>query len=485
MTDAPQETHKRIQNFTGASWGILILAIFSVIAVGPIAMGKPGTTAREGVPLTWLLPHLLIVASMSTGFRVLGDVVALTVGIPSFCIFALLGVLAGLGGTGMQGADQGMLTFAFLQALMVFLALVDLFNSRKHDYQPIEHVDRLLGLGVPLAVYVIAWGVITYVVKQDEQRVAGKARNEQVNEQIQAAAWLNRSALRDVLTLAQCVERFRGDSIAGPAPKSLRALSKWSTDMDLEQDNCAYRMYRKRHLGELNEPGEHPPLDTLPHPNDEDLHHVVYYEPPANLRGDPFQRARFTLGIEAVWDSLSPPNAVGQPGTRSYLLDPEGNIHVTAELRRATRSDSIVPVCAPGDRDHYTSGQPECRPAFESRQRWGIVTNLPSFSIFVHPDRREVFLPDSAWAGLSFRQVSALDSIRFVSIDWGDGRKQTVINLALSKSINPYFDLPVHHAYADSGDKVIRALLVTRAGVEYRAEDTVHVSQRDKTTGTR
>jgi len=474
MTDAPSETHKRIQNFTGASWGVFLLAIFSVIAAGPMVMGPPSSTAREGPSPAWLLPHLLIVALMSTGFRVLGDIAALVAGTPTVCLFALAGVLAAMGGTGGQGFKETALLFAFLQALMVVLAFVDLLNSRKLDHQPIETVDRLLGLGVPLVVYVIAWGVITYVVKQDEQRVASNLRNEQAHQRVRDAAWLNRSALGDVLALAKCVEQNRGDSVAGPAPTSLHDLS----------GSCAYGMFKKaRPLGRNERESQRPPIDTLAHPNEGDTHHVVYYQPPAKLEANRSSSAAFTLGIEAVWDTVEFSNAAGQPGARSYLLDPQGNIHVTAEHRRANASDPIVPVCASGETQE--TGQPECRPAFEPRQRWGIVTSLPSFSIFIHPDRRNVFLPDSAWAGLSFRQVSALDSIRLVSIDWGDGRKPTVINLAPSKSINPYFDLPVHHAYADSGDKLIRARLVTRAGKEYRAQATVFVSRADKITGTR
>ena len=478
MTGPEPEKPHRFQNLTGAGWGAFLIAIFSVIAAG-IVLGKPDPSIpREAPPLVWLFPYLLIVALMATGFRRSGDVVAFLVGLSGFLLYGLLGLLSGMGGTGLQKPDQGLFTFVFMQLAMALFAGTDLFNNWKLPNQPIPLLRRALGLFVPVVAYLVSSSVTKGAVNKEEQRFASEARTQRVNAEIQTAAWMYRSALGDVLRLAQCVERFRGDSIAGPAPKSLRSLNKWAIDTNLERNNCGSRLF-ERHTDITQLPSERPPLDTVPHPDWGDVHHVVYYEPPTHLRGDPFQRARFTLGIESVWDSTQFPNAVGQPGKRNYLLDPDGNIHVTAERRRATVSDPIVPVCAG---DQRSTNDLECRRPFQSRQRWGLVDRVPSFSIHVHSESRNVLLPDSARATLSFRQVNALDSIRAVFIDWGDGRKPTVVNLVPSRSISPYFDLDAHHAYAvaDTGEKIIHARLVTRAGPEYKDEVTVFISAPDR-----
>ena len=225
--------------------------------------------------------------------------------------------------------------------------------------------------------------------------------------------------------------------------------------------------------------GKQKPLDTLPHPYWEDKHYVVYYQPPTN-RVDPFHRAAFTLGIEAVWDSTEFPNATGQPGARSYVLDANGDIHVTGEHRRATSADPIVPVCGP--REHDWPRVRECHVGFESRQRWGLVNELPRFSIGVV----SLDSQGSVVADIAFQPVNALDSVRYVSIDWDDQHPATRIDVEPSKSIIHFemvgkdryirgFRPQVRHRYSDGGDKTVRAKLVTRAGAEYLASDTVFV----------
>jgi hypothetical protein len=80
--------------------------------------------------------------------------------------------------------------------------------------------------------------------------------------------------------------------------------------------------------------------------------------------------------------------------------------------------------------------------------------------------------------------------VRYVSIDWDDKRPATRIDAEPSKSIIHFemvgkdryihdFHPQVRHRYLDSDDKIIRAKLVTRAGAEYLASDTVSVREFD------
>jgi hypothetical protein len=488
---APIETPKRFQNLTGLAGMVLVIAIFSVLAnVGMIAW-KPGEIGGDS-PLPLLVPHLLVIALLSSGFRVFGEMVAVIVGALYFLLGVAMFFLSGLGGDGGQLNGSGGL-LALLQVMIIVFALLDLWHSDKLAPQRINPLNRVIGLTVPLGVFLVAWAILGLVTKGDEARIlsdgartVSEERTRRVNAEVAAGAWQDKSQLPDLLRLAQCVERFRGDSIAGAAPKSLRAIYRWSTAPGSKQPTCGYEMYEKGTLRMSGIPNDTiPPRDTLPHPYSDDTHHVVYYDPPARLRSDPFHRAEFTLGIEAVWKPAEFPSASGRAGARSYLLDPQGNVHVTAEHRRATTADSIVPVCGP----HETDGSKgrECRPAFESRQRWGVVPRLPELNVLVQ-DR--IIQPDSAYAQIFFQQVSALDSARMVTVDWGDGRKPTVVSVPPARSINyitkrgnTYYghqvQLFLHHYYKSLGWKLVHARLVSRAGAEYVATDSTFVEAPD------
>jgi hypothetical protein len=349
-------------------------------------------------------------------------------------------------------------------------------------HQSVPHRHRLFGLAIPLVVYAIMWSTNTAAAKEDRVRIASQGIDAQLEARAVAANWLNRSALYDVYPLAECVEKFRGDSIAGRAPKSLRALQKWANDPPPHDGACAFRLYEK-HRDRYGFEDDSLPSDTLPHPRQGDIHHVLYYRPPTDPIGKPFQAARFTLGIQAVWDSAEFPNAHGMPGARSYLLDPDGNIHVTAEHRRATLSDSIIPVCG---RDQQSSDQRECRRPFLPRQRWGVTGRLPIFSVSVRPMGAS---SDSIYGNFPFIEVNALDSVRSVSVDWGDGRKATVAippsrsstwsSVIESHRYVNHYDLTLTHVYKEAGQKIVRARLLTRSGAEYLGADTTFVETVD------
>jgi hypothetical protein len=478
---AAAEPTPGFQNLTSAAGIVLLFATLSILFIPFLGNYKVSYRSQEPMSLALALPHLLIIALISTGMRRLGDALAILVGIPLLFAFGLMAMLSGLGGD--PRIDPVTVQLAFFQLAMALAAGSDLAQNKKLAL-PVSGVNRLIGLSVPVAV-AFAMSVLTHAnVRSFKNELRTQEDSVRINARIRAAAWLNAPKIDEVVRLARCIEQFRGDSIAGRAPRSLKELYEWSKAKGTEPTACGNNMYEAGYRSGHTLVGVQPPLDTLPHPYWEDTHHVVYYEPPKNLRGDPFHRAAFTLGIEAVWDSTEFPNATGQPGARSYFLDANGDVHVTAEHRRATSADPIVPVCAPGERDRPRVR--ECHEGFESRQRWGLVNELPRFTVSVG----SLDSQGSVVADVAFQQVNALDSVRYVSIDWDDKRPPTRIDVEPSKSIIHYemvgkdryihdFHPQVRHRYRDSGDKIVRAKLVTRVGAEYLASDTVSVGEFD------
>ena len=472
MTEAPAANSYRFQNFTAASTIVWFLAVVSVFLLPSFSNRDLHIVYGEGMPPAVLLPHLFIVASMSAGFRRTGGIVAFVVGIGAGLASVLWGFLLGLGGTGMEEPDTGVFTIAGLQLAMAFAAGADLWYNRKLAHQSIDPRHRLASLVVPAVVLLLISLLVERAEDAKEERLRGAQIDRAIQARNDAERWLNKSQLDNIITLARCVEKFRGDSIAGPAPQSLRAIYAWSKTQNSDKVNCL-DMFETRRVDITQNTDDEHSVDTVPHPHWQDKHHIVYYEPPKNVRGSPFQSARFTLGIEAVWDSAGFPNAFGRPGARSYLLDPNGEIHVTADHRRATTSDPVVPVCNSGESE--TPEHRECRRAYLPRERWG-VSRLPELGFSV----RTADVTDSVAVDITFQQVNALDSVRFVSIAWDDSRP-TVLAIEPSASIarHLYFFNPstVYHRYREAGQKTVSAKLVTRAGEEYKAEKKIFVTQ--------
>jgi hypothetical protein len=477
MTAPDTETEKRPHNFTPTSGFVLVMAIISVLSIPGLGRDNPPPNAMAAV---WLLPHLSIVVAMAAGFRVTGDIIALVLGIPLAPLCALFGVLAGLGGTGMQGPDGTFLAFGLVQGLMAIAALLDLIHSRKLPFQPIASRNRLVGLALPAVVFLIGSAMITAAVKRGNV----KARSVDVDQMLQAKfereRWMSKSSLDDLVSLAKCVEQFRGDSVAGPAPKNLHQLHDYKDPKTGNSLGCG-PFYAPSAKDTTPRRGETTPPDTSAHPREYDPHHIVYYEPPKNGPLDRFHRARFTLGIEALWDSAAFPNAQGQPGSRSYLLDPDGKIHVTQEHRRATTADSVLRECPKGT-DQW-SHPDTCVIHYETRQRWGARPALPSPSFSIADF---VILPESAYVDFSITQTSALDSVRMVSVDWGDGSRPTVIRVAAKQSIAHHVTgneehsiwergFYVYHQYRRDETFEVKASLLTSSGDKFEKQGKVQV----------
>ena len=255
-----------------------------------------------------------------------------------------------------------------------------------------------------------------------------------------APAWLDAHPLDQLLKLARCVERSRGDSVGRAYPRSLAAVESLACAASSGYDD----------------------------------HHFVYYTPPRG-KSDPWRARGFTLEVEAVWDSTDEPVKRGIPATRSYLIDRGGRIHVTSDRRRATPSDSTIPMCELGS---YASGA-ECQP-YLPRQRWGVRPQLPG--VYVTANRDTVRKGKSLDVTMEFDALSPIDRLTSYSITWSEGARPTTHRLTERQGW-PRRGLTAvgfreKHVYADTGQKIIEVVFHTVGGERYAKRDTVVVRRR-------
>ena len=252
-----------------------------------------------------------------------------------------------------------------------------------------------------------------------------------------APEWLEAHPLDQLLKLARCIERSRGDSVGRAYPRSLAAV---------ERLQCAAS-------------------------SGYDDHHFVYYTAPRG-KSDKWRARGFTLEVEAVWDSTDEPVKRDIPATRSYLIDSAGRIHVTSEQRRARVSDPTLPMCDVGS---YTSGA-DCQP-YIPRQRWGVRPQLPG--AYVTASRDTVRKGRALQITMDFDPLSPIDRLTSYSITWSEGARPSTRRLTERQGWPARRMTAVgfreKHVYADTGQKVIEVVFHTVGGERYVSRDTVVV----------
>jgi len=251
--------------------------------------------------------------------------------------------------------------------------------------------------------------------------------------------WLDAQPLNQLLKLARCIERSRGDSVGRAYPRSLAAVERLA---------CAAA-------------------------SGYDDHHFVYYSPPKG-RSDRWRARGFTLEVEAVWDSTDEPVKRDIPATRSYLIDTAGRIHVTSQRRRATASDPALPMCELGN-----PGATYCQP-YLPRQRWGVRPQLPGG--YVTASRDTVRKGKVLDVSLDFDPLSPIDRLVSYSIAWSEGARPGLRRLTERQGWPRRGMTAVgfreKHTYADTGLKVIEVVFHTVGGERYVSRDTVTVRPR-------
>jgi len=255
-----------------------------------------------------------------------------------------------------------------------------------------------------------------------------------------APEWLEARPLEQLLKLARCIERSRGDSVGRSYPRSLEAVERLACAASSGYDD----------------------------------HHFVYYTPPGG-KSDPWRARGFTLEVEAVWDSTDEPVKRDIPATRSYLVDAAGRIHVTNERRRATASDPALPMCEAGT---PTIGV-DCQP-FLPRQRWGVRPQLPV--AYISASRDTIRKGRPLELSIEFDPFSPIDRVTSYSIAWSDGARPATRHLTEREGWPrrglTAVGLREKHVYADTGQMVIEVVLHTVGGERYASHDTVVVRPR-------
>jgi hypothetical protein len=307
-----------------------------------------------------------------------------------------------------------------------------------------RRIQVTLLAGVVAAAVLLAAGAFltrwpARVAEADPRPVIQQGTPKPVVAEPPAPQWTDAHPLDQLLALARCIERSRGDSVGRAYPRSLAAVERLACAPSTGYDD----------------------------------HHFVYYTPPRG-RSDPWRARGFTLEVEAVWDSTDEPVKRDIPATRSYLLSTEGRIHVTSERRRATHADPVLPMCEPG-----TAGGSDCQP-YLPRQRWGVRPQLPG--AYVTANRDTVRKGRPLDVSLEFTPLSPIDRLVWYSITWNTNARATTHRLS------PREGWPARgvagigfrqkHVYADTGQKIIEVVFATTGGERYMRQDTVEVRPR-------
>jgi hypothetical protein len=258
-----------------------------------------------------------------------------------------------------------------------------------------------------------------------------------------------------VFGMAQCIEKFRGDS-GGPYPRSLGELKAWSLRDTLSSYGCASKLTRSTRDTTL----------TFLAPDDG---RIIRYTPPAGTV-DPYRPAPFTLETEAIWDTTQ--HFRGQMGVRNFLLDTAGNVHFTDEHRRVTMRDPLRPRCDPPDDFREVA---QCTMSYPPRRRWGAY-QLPFATVMMVS---EVKLGEEFSPMLQFNPVYAIDSVARVSVDWGDGASEEVPPTS-ERSYGAHHDWNriVRHLYRAPGQYQVAVTFTTRNGDAWKSSRTVSVMTR-------
>ena len=299
-----------------------------------------------------------------------------------------------------------------------------------------------------VAVVLVALAAAGIAARRRPSRVADVERRPVVQLQAEptpvvaerpAPQWLDARPLDQLLALARCIERSRGDSVGRAYPRSLTAVERLSCASSSGYDD----------------------------------HHFVRYTPPRGV-ADKWRARGFTLEVEAAWDSTDEPVKRDIPATRSYLIDASGYIHVTSEHRRATERDARLRMCA-GSR---AEGE-ECQP-YIPRQRWGVRPQLPG--VFVAALRDSVRKGKPLDVTLDWTPFSGLDRLTSYSVAWSANAKPALKHLTERQGWpargRAAVGFHLKHVYADTGQKVIEVVFTTVEGQHYVQQDTVQVTRR-------
>lgn len=410
---------------------VALMAALSTLLIAKIWISRLPPQVSEIPPLEIVGPslalHILVVLLVALQFNRVADVFAFLVGAGALYFAALYAT---------RTRQPLFVVLAVVQFVMLVAAAYDLWSSRRRPRYPVPASHRALGV---LAAVVIGVAAVAMVgsgrAAQAKERLAAETRAA-AERQMPRNAWMQQSVLPKLYELARCIELARGDSMAGPYPRTLA-----------DAPSCASG----------------------------DAHHRFYYTPPT-AAPDPWRASGFVLESQAVWDTVDNRLAAGTPGARNYLIDSAGDVHVTVERRRATASDSLLPRCTDG------AVPTDCAAIFLPRQRWGVRPRLPRVAIAMG---EQDLLGQETTLTLIFQAADVTDTLASLAISWTENGPFVPVPLPRQPTTrrrpapwNPVVSVSLEHTYPDTGLEVVRAAATLRSRERYETRDTVRIVAR-------
>ena len=440
---------------TTAIASVLVMNGFSAMFVSN--RGNLGSAVSD---TTATLPYALIAALAISGLRRTSALVTLPV-VGFYGFFAVV--------VRMLSLDPTAGLFVILQAAMLGAAIAEFWPWETMffaQHPRARFAGPIAGGAVWLLSALFTTATYSTELTRREARVDSEGAVELRYRRLNMISWTNHDNWATLDRVVTCVEYFRGGHDkymeralpARPYARSLRDVHTWSQSDELGHTaGCDYAT-------------EH---DTVLREN---ARYALRYTPPPAGKSDPLRAGGFTLALDALWphaeDSLRGIKA-GAPGTVSYLIDTAGHIHYTSERRPARLSDSLLARCATG------SGRQDCD-RWLPRQRWGVTRALPSTDLRLSRTRAG----DTATAMIDFGLAGPQDSVRSMTMDWGDGTPvQTVKLVGPSQAKLVGITHMPTHVYRKAGTFIGRATIVTVDGSRYVEQDTMETYDMLRVSG--
>ena len=414
------------------------LGLFAVVYGTVYSLGHRVGRWQKDVQLLW--PYAVLLDAALAGYRRLAGILAVLIAIGGGLLFALYAVDAGF----HEGpAFKNFGNIVVLHLCLLIVGIVEAVRSAPAVRRTARRA--LIATTSTVALWVSA-GAWMY------NRYAAAARH-QADEQIMARlTWTTESNLRILTRAARCLEQARGVDGSGRYPRTATTFTKALVS---RSGDCGFE------LTHVDSSGGALTADVSSHAR-------LRYVPPSTSVADTRHAVGYTFAVNAMWTS-NDYVITNAPGSRSYLIDTAGAIHVTAEHRPATVDDPLVPHCGSLDRTI------ECHD-FVPRQRWGVTEHIPTGAFA--PIQDSVRVGDTASVAIRFEPVDSLDAVRAIEISWGEHNESTHVVVpaaqGYAKSHQP-LTFPLPHVFTEKGLHVVRAVLTTRDGWKHDFIDSVAV----------
>ena len=415
------------------------LGLFAVAYGSVYSLGTRGGRWQKDVQLLW--PYAVLLDAALASYRRLAGILAVLIAIGGGLLFSLYALDAGF------HEGPAFRNFGDIVVLHVCLLIVGIAEAVRSAPQIVRTGRRVLVALTTTAALWLSAGAWMY------NRYSALALHRAGEQLMARMEWTTKSNLRLLTRVAACIEQARGVDGSGSYP---RTAAEFTKALAARAGDCGFE------LAHIDSAGGALTADVSPHAR-------LRYVPPRAGVSDRRHAVGYTVAVNAEWRSADFV-ITNAPGSRSYLLDSAGAIHVTAEHRAATVDDALVAHCGSLDRSI------ECY-EFVPRQRWGLTRNTPE-GAFV-PVKDSVRIGDTADIAIRFVPVDSLDAVRSVAIAWGEHNESTHVAVPLAQGYAGFHQpltFPIPHVFREKGLHGLRAVLTTRDGWKHELIDSLTVS---------